>query len=112
MLCWWFLTNSDFSFAINKILSKFAERTGLDAVQPVFFYMVQAYNFLASWQLFPEKGIYEFGDRPRSGIYKMESVENERLLSVSMNWVTLENQAFGSTYLVMPDGKIHPFENP
>ena len=74
--------------------------------------MVQAYNFLASWQLFPEKGSYEFGDRPRSGIYKMESVENERLLSVSMNWVTLENQAFGSTYIVMPDGKIHPFENP
>ena len=23
--------------------------------------MVQAYNFLASWQLFPEKGVYEYG---------------------------------------------------
>jgi hypothetical protein len=74
--------------------------------------MVQAYNFLASWQLFPEKGTYEFGDRPLSGIYKMETVENERLLSVSMNWVTLENQAFESKYIIVPDGQEHSFENP
>jgi hypothetical protein len=74
--------------------------------------MIQAYNFLASWQLFPEKGTYEFGDRPKSGIYRMESVENERILSVNMNWVTLENQAFASSYQVVPDGHIHPFENP
>lgn len=74
--------------------------------------MVQAYNFLASWQLFPEKGTYEFGDRPRSGIYKMETVEHERLLAVSMNWVTLENQAFESKYTIMPDGQEHSFENP
>lgn len=74
--------------------------------------MVQAYNFLASWQLFPEKSIYEFGDRPRSGIYKLEAVENERLLSVSMNWVTIENQAFESQYRLIPDGQVHNFENP
>jgi hypothetical protein len=36
--------------------------------------MVDAYNFLASWQLFPEKGTYEFGSRPKSGIYKIELV--------------------------------------
>jgi predicted transcriptional regulator len=74
--------------------------------------MIQAYNFLASWQLFPEKGSYEFGDRPRSGIYRMESVENERMLSINMNWVTLENQAFSSSYVVVPDGREHSFENP
>src|SRR5688572_2517119 len=74
--------------------------------------MIQAYNFLASWQLFPEKGTYEFGDRPKSGIYQMESVENERLLSINMNWVTLENQAFASSYTVVPDGLEHSFENP
>lgn len=74
--------------------------------------MVQAYNFLASWQLFPEKGTYEFGDRPRSGIYKLEAVENERLLSVNMNWVTIENQAFASKYILVPDGQVHGFENP
>jgi predicted transcriptional regulator len=74
--------------------------------------MVQAYNFLASWQLFPEKGTYEWGDRPRSGIYKMEAIENERLLSISINWVTLENQAFESRYTILPDGQEHTFENP
>src|SRR6266700_4094381 len=74
--------------------------------------MVQAYNFLASWQLFPEKGTYEFGDRPRSGIYKMESIENQRLLAISMNWVTLENQAFESSYTILPDGQLHTFDNP
>lgn len=74
--------------------------------------MIQAYNFLASWQLFPEKGTYEFGDRPKSGIYRMDSVENERMLAVNMNWVNLENHAFSSSYQVVPDGKIHQFENP
>jgi hypothetical protein len=74
--------------------------------------MIQAYNFLASWQLFPEKGSYEFGDRPKSGQYRMESVENDRLLSINMNWVNLENQAFASAYTVVPDGKEHSFENP
>jgi predicted transcriptional regulator len=73
--------------------------------------MVQAYNFLASWQLFPEKGIYEFGERPRSGIYKMEAIENDRLLAISMNWVTLQNQAFESSYAIVPDAQEHTFEN-
>ena len=45
--------------------------------------MVQAYNFLASWQLFPQKGEYEFGEYPEVGAtYRIYSVENERLLSV------------------------------
>ena len=74
--------------------------------------MIQAYNFLASWQLFPEKGIYESGDRPRSGIYKMEAVEEQRLLNISINWVTIENQGFNSTYTIFPDGQEHPFDNP
>ncbi len=73
--------------------------------------MVQAYNFLASWQLFPEKGIYEYGERPKSGIYKIESIENNRALLISINWVNLENQAFTSEYSVVPDGQEHPFEN-
>lgn len=73
--------------------------------------MIQAYNFLASWQLFPEKGTYEFGERPRSGIYKLEAVEQQRLLSITMNWVTLSNQAFESSYTILPDGAQHTFEN-
>ncbi len=74
--------------------------------------MVDAYNFLASWQLFPEKGTYEFGSRPKSGIYKIEWGESTRQLRVSMNWVTLEDHAFESTYAVLPDGELQHFENP
>jgi predicted transcriptional regulator len=73
--------------------------------------MVQAYNFLSSWQLFPEKGEYEFGQRPKSGTYRIHTVESERMLAIEMNWVSLESQAFSSQYHLFPDGKIHEFEN-
>jgi hypothetical protein len=72
--------------------------------------MVQAYNFLASWQLFPEKGIYEQGDRPKSGTYKIEGPEGKKELIISHNWVTLENQAFTSQYHLVADGQLNPFE--
>ncbi len=67
--------------------------------------MVEAYNFLASWQLFPEKGTYEFGQRPKSGIYKIELGASSRQLDISMNWVSLEDQAFSWQYTVTPDGQ-------
>jgi len=73
--------------------------------------MVKAYNFLASWQLFPEKGMYEQGERPRSGIIKMESDPENKKIILSRNWVTLENNAFATTYTFMPDGEIHSFEH-
>lgn len=69
--------------------------------------MIQAYNFLFSWQLFPEKGTYAKGDRPKSGIYKL-SVTDRNQLAVEMNWVTLENQAFASVYEIIADGQINP----
>jgi hypothetical protein len=71
--------------------------------------MVQAYNFLASWQLFPEKSNYEFGERPKSGIYKIEAIENKKELSISRNWVTLENNAFASQYKIQADGLLNDF---
>jgi len=71
--------------------------------------MVQAYNFLASWQLFPEKCSYELGERPKSGIYKIESVDGKKELIVSHNWVSLENQAFNSQYTVQADGALNDF---
>ena len=71
--------------------------------------MVQAYNFLASWQLFPEKGTYENGNRPKSGIYKIESSSNKKELLISINWVTLQNQAFTFNYEVTADGEWYPF---
>jgi hypothetical protein len=72
--------------------------------------MVQAYNFLASWQLFPEKGEYQQGDRPKSGTYKIESIEGKKELVISHNWVTLENQAFNSQYHLRADGDLNPFD--
>lgn len=73
--------------------------------------MIQAYNFLASWQLFPEKGIYEYGERPKSGIYRMEAVTDPKQLVIHHNWVTLENQAFAAEYRVSAEPGLQPFEN-
>ncbi len=73
--------------------------------------MITAYNFIASWQLFPEKGTYEYGNRPKSGIYKIEAAEGKKELMISMNWVTLENQAFASQYSLIADGEQHPFDD-
>ena len=74
--------------------------------------MIQAYNFLASWQLFPERGIYEYGERPKSGFYKIESFENKKGLYIQHNWVSLENQAFHAEYNIVADGEMNPFEDP
>ncbi len=73
--------------------------------------MVQAYNFLASWQLFPEKCDFKFGTAPKSGNYKIESIKNGHELSISSNWVTITNDAFYTQYNVKPDGELHPFDN-
>lgn len=73
--------------------------------------MLKAYNFLASWQLFPEKGTYESGDRPLSGLYKIEAVNQDRELSVHHSWVSLEQQAFTADYKLIADGDLHPFAN-
>ena len=73
--------------------------------------MVQAYNFLASWQLFPEKCDFQFGLAPKSGNYKIESVKNGHHLLISINWVSVENEAFYSQYEITPDDEIRPFEN-
>jgi hypothetical protein len=72
--------------------------------------MVQAYNFLASWQLFPEKGTYEYGERPKSGIYKIETTTEKKELSISHNWVTLENKAFAANYKINADGGMNEFD--
>ena len=74
--------------------------------------MVQAYNFLASWQLFPEKSEFEYQLVPKSGNYKIESIQNGHALSFSHNWVNIENEAFYAQYIVIPNGMAQAFENP
>jgi len=71
--------------------------------------IIQAYNFIASWQLFPEKGEYEHGNRPKSGYYKIQASEDKKKLNIHNTWVTLENDAFSSEFSVIPDGEIYPF---
>lgn len=71
--------------------------------------MVQAYNFLASWQLFPEKGVYESGDRPKSGTYRIEAGKENKEISIYHNWVSLENKAFTANYTILADGNLNDF---
>lgn len=73
--------------------------------------MIKAYNFIASWQLFPEKCSYEQGDRPKSGTYRIEGNAEKSELTISHNWVSLENQAFSAAYTVIADGDLHPFQD-
>lgn len=70
--------------------------------------MIKAYNFLASWQLFPEKGTYEYGDRPRSGLYRIEAVK-EKILTIHHSWVSMENNGFTASYTLPADGDRQPF---
>lgn len=73
--------------------------------------MVQAYNFLASWQLFPEKCNFEFGITPKSGNYKIESINASNSLSISINWISFDNEAFYSQYVIIPDNTTRVFDN-
>jgi hypothetical protein len=67
---------------------------------------IELHNFLASWQLYPEKGTYEVGARPKSSIYRIEQLGE--LLSISMHWVTLEDHAYDSRYTLIPNGEWQP----
>ena len=71
--------------------------------------MVQAYNFLASWQLFPEKCDFEHQLIPKSGNYKIESQQNGHVLGFSHNWVNIENEAFYAQFSVNPNGEKFEF---
>ena len=67
--------------------------------------MVQAYNFLASWQLFPEKSSYENGIVPKSGIYRMEATETPKTLRIFHTRVLPDNTSLAAEYLVLADGE-------
>jgi hypothetical protein len=73
--------------------------------------MVEAYNFLASWQLYPEKGVYESGERPKSAIYKIEAGATKKDLRISHSWVTIENLAYDSNYTIHANGDLNDFDD-
>jgi len=74
--------------------------------------MTEAYNFIAAWQLFPEKGTYDRGQRPKSGQYRIEALDGRKALRITQHWVTLEDQACESTFTFEADGEVHQFEQP
>src|SRR5690606_19407374 len=51
-------------------------------------------------------------ERPKSGIYKIESPEGTKELVISHNWVSLENKAFNSHFKILPDEELNPFSDP
>lgn len=71
--------------------------------------MIQAYNFLASWQLFPEKGTYENGERPKSGLYRIEAAGQGKELVIAHNWVGLDNTGYSAGYRLVVDGDLQDF---
>jgi hypothetical protein len=73
--------------------------------------MVEAYNFLGAWQLFPEKGTYQHGNRPKSGNYKIAAGSQKKEIIVSGNWVSLQNQAMGFEYQLLADGTQQALEH-
>ena len=74
--------------------------------------MNSPYNFIAAWQLFPEKGTYEKGNRPKSGYFEITNVgENKNCIAINKNWVTLENNSFGAKYEIILDGTKQVFND-
>ncbi len=73
--------------------------------------MHELYNFLFSWQLFPEMGTYHTNERPKSGTYKLGFLSNTSELQIEINWVGIDNHAYNTTYSIIPDGNRHPIIN-
>lgn len=65
--------------------------------------MTDTYNFLAAWQLFPERGTYQWGDRPRSAIYRIRTADHA--LTIAKSWTSVQDQGFEFAYTVTPDGR-------
>jgi hypothetical protein len=68
-----------------------------------------AYNFLGSWQLVPEKCEYSHGVAPKSMILKIE--ESNDLLQFDWNWYTYDNEMVHTSYKVQPLEIAHPFDH-
>lgn len=71
--------------------------------------MVKLYNFLGSWQLFPEKGDYGKNERPLSGIYRIEIKEDK--ISIFHSWTTISQQGFSSEYNLLANEERQEFNN-
>jgi len=74
--------------------------------------MNSAYNFIGSWQLFPERGNYEWGTRPKSGLYQVENNSQNQELTIKQSWITLENEGYNFQYNLDAGGEQRPLPEP
>jgi hypothetical protein len=72
--------------------------------------MVKVYNFLGSWQLFPERSIYKIVQRPLSAIYTIESDVDTHRLRISQSVQHLDQSAIQSSYTVLAESGIQDFD--
>ena len=72
--------------------------------------MYVAYNFIAAWQLIPEKTIYEHGEVPRSCFYKIEK-RNDTDIEISLNYTNFLGEGFNSIYRITVNNEWQNFEH-
>lgn len=60
--------------------------------------MLELHHFSFSWQLIPEKGVYDGGNRPKSGNLRIRSLEMGKRIAVEQQWVDLNNSGFVTEY--------------
>lgn len=60
--------------------------------------MLELHHFSFSWQLIPEKGSYEQGQRPKSGTLRFRPSESDKSVTIEHQWVDLNNTGFITEY--------------
>lgn len=64
-------------------------------------------NFLGTWQLIPESCIYEQGDSPKEGTYRIE--EGDGGLVFHMMWTDSAGEEHSFSFTGIADGEQRPF---
>jgi hypothetical protein len=63
------------------------------------------FDFIGSWQLIPEKSVYEKGVPPKSYILRIGIEHLEPLqLRFEQNWLTYDNASYSTEYTIIADG--------
>ncbi len=62
--------------------------------------------FLGTWIMKPELNVYQFGNAPQRGTYKIETDGDGYL--VTMSWTTIEGTDLTMSYNGIPDGIDYP----
>ena len=66
--------------------------------------------YLGTWELIPELCIYEQGEAPQTGIYRI--TQTDGVVSISIDWLDRENVEHHVEFRGVPDGSEMPTEVP